>query len=171
MHEGTTYHKSEGIIRLAIEELLSKVSRFRCERDECAIDHAVTRSPSVTRDALHPVRCFLFLICIGPLNSLVMEQQEGPDDMMGGVDNGPNATPCPLCNSIHGGCTTDMTKVKQGDGKLRWEGHLIICRVVLEAGAILNKGHKDVKHVRRDSEISMKVGGIILFVTRRMRPS
>src|SRR5260370_1148060 len=145
MCEDTTYHKTEGIIRLAIKELLSNVSRFRCERDECAIDHAVTRSPSMTRDALHPVRCFSLLICIGPLNGLVMKQQEGPDDMMGGVDNSPNATPCPLSNSIHRGHTTEMTKAKQGNGELRWEGHLLICGVVLEAGAILNKGHKDVK--------------------------
>src|SRR5260370_41750393 len=72
MCEDTTYHKTEGIIRLAIEELLSKVSRLRCERDECAIDHAVTRSPSMTRDALHPVRCFLLLICIGPLNGVTL---------------------------------------------------------------------------------------------------
>src|SRR5260370_42041353 len=166
MCEDTTYHKTEGIIRLVIEELLSKVSRLRHERDECVIDHAVTGSPSMTRDALHPVRCFLLLICIGPSNGLVMEQQEGPDDMTGGVDDGPNATPCPLCNSIHRGCTTKMTEAKQGNGELRWEGHLLICRVVLKAGAILNKGHKDVKHVRRDSEILMKVGGIILFVTK-----
>ena len=105
MCEDTTYHKTEGIIRLAIEELLSKVSRLRCERDECAIDHAVTRSPSMTRDALHPVRCFLLLICIGPSNGLVMEQQEGPDDMMSGVDDGPSvsgygpATALLLCGS------------------------------------------------------------------------
>src|SRR5260370_21021572 len=121
---------------------------------------------SMTRDALHPVRCFLLLICIGPSNGLVMEQQEGPDDTTGGVDDSPNATPCPLCNSIHGGCTTKMTKAKQGNGELRWEGHLLVCRVVLEAGAILNKGHKDVKHVRRDLEISTKAGDIILFVTK-----
>ena len=76
MHEGTTYHKTEGIIRLAIKELLSKVSRLRHKRDECAINHAVTGSPSMTRDTLHPVRCFSLLICIGPSNGLVMEQQE-----------------------------------------------------------------------------------------------
>src|SRR5260370_14081800 len=119
MCEDTTYHKTEGIIRLAIKELLSKVSRLRCKRDECAIDHAVTGSPSITRDTLHPVRCFSLLICIGPLNGLVMEQQEGPDDTMGGVDDGPSTTPHPLHNSIHRGCTTKMTKLKQGDGKLR----------------------------------------------------
>src|SRR5258705_13878749 len=119
MCEDTTYHKTEGIIKLAIEELLSKVSRLRCERDECANAHAVTRSPSMTRDALHPVRCFSLLICIGPSNGLVMEQQEGPDDTMSGVDDGPSTTPCPLRNSIHRGCTTKMTKPKQGDGKLR----------------------------------------------------
>src|SRR5258707_1189526 len=119
MCEDTTYHKTEGIIRLAIEELLSKVSRLRCERDECAINHAVTRSPSMTRDTLHPVRCFSLLICIGPLNGLVMEQKEGPDDTMSRVDDSRSATPCALCNSIHGGCTTEMAKPKQGDGKLR----------------------------------------------------
>src|SRR5258708_17150799 len=119
MCEDTTYHKTEGIIRLVIEELLSKVSRFRCERDECAIDHAVTGSPSMTRDALHPVRYFSLLICIGPSNGLVMEQKEGLDDTMSGVDDSPSATPCPLCNSIHGGCTTEIAKPKQGDGKLR----------------------------------------------------
>ena len=43
---------------------------------------------------------------------------------------------------------------------------MLICRVVLEAGAILNKGHEYVKCVRRDSEILTKVGGIILFVTK-----
>src|SRR5258707_3020733 len=118
MCEDTTYHKTEGIIRLVIEELLSKVSRLRHERDECVIDHAVTGSPSMTRDALHPVRCFLLLICIGPSNGLVMEQQEGPDDMMSGGDDGASTT-CPLCNSMHRGCTTEMTKLKQGDGKLR----------------------------------------------------
>src|SRR5260370_17417007 len=150
MHEGTTYCKTEGIIRLAIEELLSKVSRFRCKRDECAINHAVTGSPSMTRDALHPVRCFSLLICIGPSNGLVMEQQEGPDDMMGGVDDSPNATPCPLCNSIHGGHTTEMTKAKQGDAKLRWEGHLLICIVVLEPGAILNNEHNTANHLTND---------------------
>ncbi len=170
MCEDTTYHKTEGIIRLVIEELLSKVSRFRCERDECAIDHAVTGSPSMTRDALHPVRCFLLLICIGPSNGLVMEQQEGPDDMMSGVDDSPSATPCPLCNSIHRGHTTKMTELKQGDGELRQDGHLLVHRVVLEAGAILDEGDEDVKGVRRDLEISMKVGGIILFVTKEDEP-
>src|SRR5260370_17616887 len=164
MHENTTYHKTEGIIGLEIEELLSKVSRFQCKRDECAINHTETGSPGMTRDALHPVRCFSLLICIGPLNGLVMEQQKGPHDMMGGVDDSPSATPCPLCNSFHGGGTTEMTELKQGDGKLGWDGHLLIQRVVLEAGAILNEGHKDIEHVRRDSEILTKVRCVILFL-------
>ena len=63
-----------------------------------------------------------------------------------------------------------MTEPKQGNGELGWDGHLLIHRVVLEAGAILNEEHEDVEHVRRDLEISMKVGGIILFVTKEDKP-
>ena len=53
---------------------------------------------------------------------------------------------------------------------MRQDGHLLIHRVVLEAGAILDEGDKDVEGVRRDSEILMKVGGIILFVTKEDEP-
>src|SRR5258708_31852408 len=74
-----TYHKTKGIIGLMIEELLPKVSRFRCKRNECAINHAKTGSPGMTGHALHPVSCFSLLICIGPSNRLVMEQQKSLD--------------------------------------------------------------------------------------------
>ncbi len=47
---------------------------------------------------------------------------------------------------------------------------MLICRVVLEAGAILDEGDEDVEGVRRDLEISMKAGGITLFVTKEDEP-
>src|SRR5258708_31505706 len=50
-----TYCKTEGIIGLMIKELLPKVSRFRCKRNECAINHTKTGSPGMTGHALHPV--------------------------------------------------------------------------------------------------------------------
>ncbi len=47
--------------------------------------------------------------------------KKGLDDMMGGVDNSPSTTACPLCNCIHRGSTTKMTKMKQSNGMLGWD--------------------------------------------------
>ncbi len=77
-----------------------------------------------------------------------MEQQKSLDDMMSEVDDSPSTTACPLCNGIHRGSTTKMAEVKQSDGKLGWDWHLLILRVILEARAILNEGHKDIESVR-----------------------
>ncbi len=70
---------------------------------------------------------------------------------MGGVGNSPS--------------TTKMAELKQSNGKLGWDWYLLILRVIPEARAILNEGHKDIESVRWDMEILMKAGGIILFVT------
>src|SRR5258708_15731302 len=77
--------------------------------------------------------------------------KKGLDDMMGGVDNSPSTTACPLCNCIHRGSTTKMTKMKQSNGMLGWDQHLLILRVIPEVRAILNEGHKDIESVRQDA--------------------
>src|SRR5258705_177678 len=69
--------------------------------------------------------------------------KKGLDDMMGGVDNSPSTTACPLCNCIHRGSTTKMTKMKQSNGMLGWDQHLLILRVIPEVRAILNDFHNE----------------------------
>ena len=77
-----------------------------------------------------------------------MEQQKSLDDMMSEVDDSPSTTACPLCNGIHRGSTTKMTEMKQTNGELGWDQHLLILKVIPEARAILSEGHKDIESVR-----------------------
>ena len=60
--------------------------------------------------------------------------KKGLDDAMGGVGNSPS--------------TTKMAELKQSNGKLGWDWYLLILRVIPEARAILNEGHKDIESVR-----------------------
>src|SRR5258707_11397405 len=126
-----TYCKTEGIIGLTIEELLPKVSRFRCKRNECAINHAKTGSPGMARHLTSHLHWAIEWPGHGAAKRALMIQW---------VELATAPALHPLCNCIHRGSTTKMAELKQSNGKLGWDWYLLILRVIPEARAILNEG-------------------------------